>query len=456
MNGSTQSAEIKDLTLSTAVASLALSDTNLSADAVNGSGRLSLADLSRLSGLAGRDLAGALNGTFSLDLDPSQLSGTITSALVTRDVGTAIPQADALLEGETRIDVSVDLQGVDDISVTSLAVSNKALDAKGNARYRQNELSSSLTTNLADLAKVDPQLAGSVELEASTEGPINALEVQAVASSKQIMLAGTPLDDLKLSAEATANTAAPTAKITSSASLNGQPIAVDVELTSKDGGASVSPLSVKLAGNTVTGELSLADLDKPVETLKGTLNIDAPDLASLSPLLLTEIAGRIQGTVTANPETRQLALDVTGSDISVPAVSLGSVKLKANLTAPYEPETVTADIQLSDILTDATPVHAVSLQAQPQNGGTAITADVKLDKNGKDGVTLAAQVNEPEAGSYVVALSELAMRYQGIASQLKQRQPFPMRPVKRRSNHWSFSLAMARLPCPARPARRLT
>lgn len=420
VNGSTQSAEIKDLTLSTAVASLALSDTNLSADAVNGSGRLSLADLSRLSGLAGRDLAGALNGTFSLDLDPSQLSGTITSALVTRDVGTAIPQADALLEGETRIDVSVDLQGVDDISVTSLAVSNKALDAKGNARYRRNELSSSLTTSLADLAKVDPQLAGSLELEASTEGPIDALEVQAVASSKQIMLAGTPLDDLKLSAEVTANPAAPTAKITSSASLNGQPIAVDVELTSKDGGASVSPLSVKLAGNTVTGELSLVDLDKPVETLKGTLNIDAPDLASLSPLLLTEIAGRIQGTVTANPETRQLALDVTGSDISVPAVSLGSVKLKANLTAPYEPETVTADIQLSDILTDATPVHAVSLQAQPQNGGTAITADVKLDKNGKDGVTLAAQVNEPEAGSYVVALSELAMRYQGIASQLKQ------------------------------------
>lgn len=419
LDGAAQSADIKDLTLSTAVGRLALSDTRLSADGVAGSGRLSVADLSRLSGLAGRDLTGALDGTFSVDLDPSQLSGTITSAIVTNSITTAIPQADALLEGETRVDVSVDLQGMDDISVTSLSVSNKALEAKGDARYQQNELSSSLTASLADLSRVDPQLAGALELEASTAGPLSALEVQAAASSKQIMLAGTPLDDLDLSAEAVANPAAPTAKIISSASLNGQPIAVDVELTSKDGGASVSPLSVKLAGNTVTGSLSLADLNKPVETLKGTLNIDAPDLASLSPLLLTEIAGQIQGTVTASPETQQLAFDISGKDISVPSVSAGSVKLKANLKAPYAPETVTADIELSDILTDASPIHAVKLQAQPQDGGTAITADVKLDKNGKDGVTLAAQVNEPEAGSYVVALSDLAMRYQGIASQLK-------------------------------------
>ena len=48
-------------------------------------------------------------------------------------------------------------------------------------------------------------------------------------------------------------------------------------------------LSVKLAGNTVNGALAFADLSQPVETLKGNLTINAPDLASLSPLLLTEI-----------------------------------------------------------------------------------------------------------------------------------------------------------------------
>ncbi|MHA7772522.1 translocation/assembly module TamB domain-containing protein [Roseibium sp. M-1] len=415
-----QAAEVKDLTLTTAIANLALSDADVSADTFKGQGQLSLADLTRLSGLAGRELAGSVSGTFSADLDVSTLSGTAETALVTRDLQTGVAQADALLTGETRIDAVLALAGADDITVKSLAIGNKALEVKGDARYQQGELTSDLTASLADLARIDPQLEGSVDLSASTSGPVGALQVQAEASSDKILLAGTPLENLKFTADATADPAAPTAKIISSASLNGQPIAVDVDLTSADGGASIDPLSVKLAGNTVTGTVSLSDLNNPVETLRGDLQIDAPDLASLSPLLLTEISGRIVGTAKADPDKKQLALDITGSDISVPSLTLGSLKLKANLAAPYAPETVSADIDLSDILTDATPVHAVSFQARPENGGTAVTADVKLDKSGKDGLTFNANISEPDTGTYVVALAELAMRYQGLSSQLKQ------------------------------------
>ena len=414
-----QAARLTELDLETAVANLNLSEADISAENIEARGQLSLSDLSRLSGLAGRDLGGSLAGTFSADLNPVTLAGTAETELTTRNLETGVPQADALLTGETRIETSLALAGANDITVNSLELANPAMEVSGDASYREGELTSELTASLADLARIDPQLEGSLKLNARTSGPLNALEVDAEASSGKILLAGTPLEDLSFSADATVDPAAPTAKITSSASLNGQPIEVDVELTSTDGGASIDPLLVKLAGNTITGKLSLADLARPVETLRGNLDIDAPDLASLSPLLLTDISGRISGTASADPQTRELSLDITGSDISVPALTLGGLKLKADIAAPYAPENVSADIELTGLVTDATPVHEVSLQARPQNGATAVTADIKLDKSGNDGLTVSADVSEPEGGTYVVNLAELAMRYQGLTSELE-------------------------------------
>jgi translocation and assembly module TamB len=420
LDGAASQAQLNELAVETAAATVKMTDTDLSPERIAGQGRLSLKDFAVLSELAGRDLGGSVAGSFSADLAPQTLEGSLTASLVTRDLTAGIVQADALLAGESRIDATVELDGPTDISATRLAIANGQIDVKGSARYRDGELSSDMTARLADLTKLDPQLAGRLDVEAGTSGPLTALSVQAQAGSNRILLAGTPLDDLELSAEATANPSAPTAKIAGSASLNGQPLAVDVELASEDGGATLSPLSVRLAGNSVTGTLSLADLDRPFETLKGDLRIDAPDLASLSPLLLTEISGRIEGAASADPDSKRLSLDITGNDLVVPGATVGGLELKAHLAAPYAPESVSADIRVRDLLTDATPIHGVDLRATPDGDGTAIAAELTLESEGKDGLTLEARVSEPESGTYLLALSKLALRYQGLASRLKQ------------------------------------
>lgn len=420
LDGAQQSATISSLAFSSAAAALTLTDTLVSLSKISGQGRLSLADLAVFSKLAQRDLGGSVSTSFSADLDPSTVSGTATAAVSARDLVTGIAQADALLTGDTKLDTALTLAGTDDITVKSLSLRNAALSVDGNAHYQEASLASDFSVDLDDLSKVDAQLAGALQVTAKTEGPITALNVEADASSTQIMLAGTPLDNLVFSAKAIADASAPSATVKTSASLNGQPIAIDVELKSKDGGADINPLSVKLAGNTVTGALAVTDLENPVETLKGNLAIDAPDLASLSPLLLTEIGGRLEGTVVADPDEKKLALDVTGSDIDVPSLSIGSVKLKANIAAPYTPQSASADIELSDLITDATPVHAVKVLAKPDNGGTAVTADAKIDQGSDDGLSVAARISQPGANAYEIALSALSMRYQGLSSQLLQ------------------------------------
>lgn len=418
LDAASETLHFRELALASEAVNLTLTESTLSPARVDGQGRIAVGDLAKFSGLAGRDLGGSVTGTLTADLDPEDLSGSVTAALITRDLATGSAQADALLTGETRVDATAALAGANDISLTSLALDNEQLTVKGNGRYRDEGLTSDLTAQLQDLARVDPRLSGSLALEASTAGPLSALDVKAEAASKQILLAGTPLDNLELSAQATADLAAPTARIEGTAALNGQPLAVDVELTSKDGGAEINPLSIRLAGNSVSGTLAFADLENPVETLMGNLTIDAPDLGSLSPLLLTEISGRIEGTASADPDKKRLALDITGADINLPSLSVGGLKLKANLAAPYAPESVSADVEITDLLTDATPIHSVTLQARPDNGGTSIDGDMQLDGDSKDGLSLKAQVSEPESGTYLVNLAELAMRYQGVSSRL--------------------------------------
>ncbi|TYC63203.1 hypothetical protein FMN50_02345 [Rhodobacterales bacterium] len=420
LDGADQSVALSTLMVNTPVGEISLTDTKLSANEISGQGRLLLADLGKLSKLADRDLGGSTNGSFSVAIDPSTLEGDVTAALVTHDLKTGVAQADALMAGESRIDTEISLAGQNDVTVKSLSVRNNALSVSGTAAYQAPELTSDLQVELTDLAKLDPQVSGAVKLDLATSGPLDQLKVQANAASEKILLAGTPLDDLTFSADALADPSAPTAVIKSTASLNGQPIAVDVDLTSKDGGATIDPVSIDVAGNTIKGTLVLADLTQPVETLKGRLAIDAPDLDALSPLLLTRIGGQLKGTVTADPDRKTLALDITGSDIEVPSVTLGTLELNANVKAPYSPETVTADIVLANLATDVTPIHGVTIEAKPDDGGTAITADVEMDSNGKDGLTAKAHVSSPQPGGYLVALSELAMQYQGLSSKLLQ------------------------------------
>lgn len=420
VNGAEQSATLSDLAFTSEAAALTLTDTLASASKVSGQGRLSVQDLGAFSKLANRTLGGSASTSFSINLDPTDLSGSATFAAATQDLETGIAQADALMAGDTQIDAVVELAGANDITLKSISLKNAAMQFGGEAHYADAALASDFSASLADLGKVDPQLSGALELKAKTSGPIDALEVEADATSNQIMLAGTPLDDLIFSANATADMAAPSATVTTSAQLNGQPIAVDIELKSTDGGADINPLSVKLAGNTVTGSLAVADLQKPVETLRGDLKINAPDLASLSPLLLTEIGGQLQGSVLADPDKKQLAVDLTGSDIDVPSLSIGQVKLKANIAAPYSPQSASADIELSELITDATPIHAVSILATPDNDGTSVKIEAKIDQGSEDGLSLDGHVSQPLANAYDVALQELSMRYQGLSSRLLQ------------------------------------
>ncbi|QDG77872.1 translocation/assembly module TamB domain-containing protein [Labrenzia sp. PHM005] len=414
-----KSVNLVTLDVKSNVADIGLSDTVLSQDKAAGNGNVSVFDLAFLSQLAGRDLGGALAANISFDVNPTALSGTAEFSAAGNDIKTGVRQADALLHGKTDVTGSIALNGPTSISIQDLSVKNATLNATAAADYSNGALTSNLSLSLLELARADPQLGGALDLSAKTTGPVDKLEISASARSKQILLAGTPLDNLDLNVDAIADRTAPSADIKGSADLSGQNVSIDVDLTSDKGSADLDPLAIRLAGNSVTGALTVSDLDKPLETLSGALKIDAPDLASISPLVLTDLSGSVKGTLTADPDKTKLLLDLTGADIDIPSLSLGSLSLKADLTQPYDPRSLSAHLQLTDLITPATPVRSADITARPAGDGTALNADVKLEEGAEDGLSLSAHLSQPSADSYTLALNQLALTYQGIKSQLK-------------------------------------
>ncbi|GAA0781968.1 hypothetical protein E1180_21630 [Roseibium denhamense] len=419
-NAEDQSIDVSALTLDSRPLDASLAETTLSAARATGNGTLRLKDLSSFSELAGRSLGGTATTDLAFDLDPSELAGTLAVGLTGNSLAFGVPQADALFEGRSTLDTQLDLNGLDNITIETLSLKTPALQADGTVAYSPDEVAADLNIILEDLARIDSQVAGALAAKIKTNGALDALGVDAELTSKQILLAGTPLDDLKLSAQAVADIDAPTATLTTTASLNGQPIAVDVELSSKDGGADLNPLSITLAGNTIKGSLAVGDLSDPVQTLSGQLDISAPDLGTLSPLALTELGGSLTGTLLANPDDKTLRLDLAGADIEIPSVSVSGVKLHANVAPPFTTDTLSADIEVTDIITDVSPIHTVKVTAVPDDGGTQIDADIKLDSGSEDGLTMSALFSQPDSASYQLRLADLALVYQGLQSRLTQ------------------------------------
>ncbi len=173
-------------------------------------------DLRRLAALAGRDLSGSALASVSGDYAP--VAGTFDLSLdaVTQELAVAIPQADALLSGQTTLALRA-RRTVDGTFLDTLSLDNDQLTASGRASLLgqesaprlQGEVSNArFTARIADGTAVDPRLDGPVELTADVtqddagnwQGRIDATAPEDVTLSASGVLTGeTPAVDFTAS-----------------------------------------------------------------------------------------------------------------------------------------------------------------------------------------------------------------------------------------------------------------
>ncbi|HYH39153.1 MAG TPA: translocation/assembly module TamB domain-containing protein [Azospirillum sp.] len=271
------------LTLATAAGTVTASGTaagwGQTADAAL---RVALDDLSRLSALAGRPLA----GTAVLEGPVTVREGAVSADLGGRvaNLATGTP-ADALLGEEARLTLKAATAPDGRVTVSDLRVEGANTTLTGTAALAGGRLEADATLALPRLeplgAALEKPMQGDATLDLSARGPLDALEARAHLTGRGLELDGRRLGDTELTATAAGLPATPRGTVQARAQLAGTGLALDGGYALAGDTLTLSDLALVSGPNRVGGTVAVA-LDAMTATgrLEGTL----PALRALSEL----------------------------------------------------------------------------------------------------------------------------------------------------------------------------
>ena len=140
--------------------------------------RLEADDITRFSALSGRDLGGAAHVDLTGQIKPLDGMFDININGLTRDLKVGIEQADAVLAGDTTLNVAA-LRDETGTFVRDLSLENAAVTATGGAELRSNNSQARFTAKLTDIALIAPQYSGPVTLTATADQDTRGWTVEA-------------------------------------------------------------------------------------------------------------------------------------------------------------------------------------------------------------------------------------------------------------------------------------
>ncbi|MFG1400795.1 translocation/assembly module TamB domain-containing protein [Xanthobacter sediminis] len=367
-----------------------------SADAARGTFRLERLDLAAFGPLAGRPLA----GTARLEADVTGADGydrlTLKLAGGTENIRTGIAAVDGLFGATSRLVGTLARAGADAFTVEGLTLAATGLDLKvdGTLSRRLADLKANLI--LDDLKRVEPRLTGRLDGSAAFSGSLDALAVTARLAVPEGAAMGQKIEGLALGLEARDLTALPSGRFTLDGRIAGKPATGGGAFALGDQGAArLDGLDLAIGSVTARGDLARgAD-----GLLAGQLAVAAGNLADLSALALTELAGRLDAKVELGTAAgrQTVAVNATADNVRAAGQSVGAARVNLNVADPAGQPVLDGTVSLTNVEAGVS-IPRASLQARRAGQGSALTLDAQV--NGAN-VAAAAQVAYQDAISRV-------------------------------------------------------
>ncbi|MCO5092808.1 translocation/assembly module TamB domain-containing protein [Bosea sp. (in: a-proteobacteria)] len=292
-------------------------------------GRLqaALPDLARLSGLAGRPLAGQAEIGADLDATPRQNNYKATLTGRAERLSTGEAALDRLLAGKLTLAGRVEaLAGDYTVSGLDVAGEHAAFTADGAIGRQQSDLK--LALKLPDLKRADPRLSGRGDVTANITGPQNRLDATARIAVANATALARPIPRLTIDAVAKDLQGALDASLTLAGEVDSRPATGSLHLARQpDDGWNLSTLDFALGSVRLNGNLTL----DPASLAAGRLTLAARNLDDLSALALTKLGGELDADIVlAAPEGRQdIDLTARGSRLAGPSLSIDKLDARA-------------------------------------------------------------------------------------------------------------------------------
>lgn len=323
---------------------------------------LQLPDVAPFAAAAGYDVKGkailqahVIRATSSMNLT-ADVNGNID--------GGAASWAGLLRGGETRLQLAGAITDAK-IQVDKLQLNGPAITLGANgsvARTGTQELDVRLNLGLPDLAKVSPEVTGTLKLSGQVSGPVNSLSTTADLTST-LSVHGSRTGTVAASVHADGLPKEPRGTIEAHGDLDGAPLQLNVSLERDKGDAVHATIrradwkSAHLEGDIASGAA--------IAQARGNLRLRMDQLGDLNRLLGNTLQGSVAGNVTLTPAGAQSRARI---DLDAHNVGMGGITADAKLTANGTMDALNLQLDAQSSAIGGAPASVTSLSVLNTTG----------------------------------------------------------------------------------------
>ncbi|MET0747409.1 MAG: translocation/assembly module TamB domain-containing protein [Rhizobium sp.] len=337
----------------------------------------------------------SLNGNFKLSVAPTVLPDAVAAKF------------DSAISLEAQVAGTIPSK----VSLSNLHLKSGTAEINGNVALADQALTADLSGRLLNLSKLLQTADGQADFSVRASGPLTALAINASIKAINVKLAGRLLDTLDVAVKGTADPQAPQGSITATGSMDGKPISISADATSKDGVTDIPGLSAEIGGNSLNGWLTLSPTFDP----SGALTFDLPDIGLLAALAGQHADGNLRGDIKIDSANGKTAVAVNASGTGLRRDDLSVVKPEVALTInDLKAFSANGSVRAKEIAQGTNKLEALALTFKQQGSRT----DFDLKANYDDKPVTAAGNVETGDGRTVVSLDNFAATPKAIPVKL--------------------------------------
>jgi translocation and assembly module TamB len=286
---------------------------------------LVLPDLSPFAAVGGTDIHGHTNLTIQAETKDGTTTVSLNGQVAVTGGMAPVP---ALIGDDGKIDLAASLHG-EDIMLSHLTVTGNALSVSAQGGMKDQTIDADWTVGLANLAAIQPNLSGRLDVKGHAGGKLDDLAVQADIGA-DLAAKGFSSGHITARVDATGLPTAPHATVNADGTLLNSPLSLGLTADETKGAFKVDISQASWKSLKAGGTVSLTP---PAVIPTGSLHIELGRLTDLEPLLGRPVAGQANATLDSDDKAAKLSLTVR--DAALPGTgAINKAVLNATVTDP--------------------------------------------------------------------------------------------------------------------------
>jgi translocation and assembly module TamB len=367
------------------------------------------------SGLAGRDLDGALSlrasgsimpltGGFDLTLD-----GTGTDLRIDDDV------ADRLLAGAVALSGRV-ARNTNGLTADDFRIENPQVQVLADGSFSSEVADFTFNLDLSDLALLSEQASGALQVAGTAKGAEGVINLDLDADVESGALAGRQLREASIDFVGQYAEEALNGTINGEAGLDGFRTALSTALELSPAEQALRDIDFQAAGTRVTGELARVLVTGLID---GNLSLVSPDVSVPAALLLQEASGAVNADISLAPAGDKQGVTLRGDvrELSISGIRIGAADISADVADAFGVPAIDGSLNGRDIA--AVGVDISTLVATASQNGTTTAFDAQAALATGTDVDVAGSLT-PLDGGYRLAVDRAELAQGQLSGRLAQ------------------------------------